>query len=54
MAPESELLKDAEGCAPAQDILARHGYKQELKREVGWFSSFANFPFPGTEVRRDG
>ncbi len=27
--------------SPAQDALTRHGYKQELKREIGWFSSFA-------------
>jgi len=27
--------------AGSQDALARHGYKQELKREMGWFSSFA-------------
>src|ERR1700740_702665 len=27
--------------AAAPDVLARHGYKQELKREMGWFSSFA-------------
>src|SRR5215470_4992468 len=27
--------------AGSQDVLARHGYKQELKREMGWFSSFA-------------
>lgn len=27
--------------AGSQDLLARHGYKQELKREIGWFSSFA-------------
>lgn len=25
----------------AQDALARHGHKQELKREIGWFSSFS-------------
>lgn len=25
----------------SQDALSRHGYKQELKREIGWFSSFA-------------
>jgi amino acid transporter len=24
----------------SQDALSRHGYKQELKREIGWFSSF--------------
>src|SRR5579862_6318502 len=23
------------------DVLAQHGYKQELNREIGWFSSFA-------------
>jgi len=27
--------------AGSQDVLARHGYKQELKREMGWFSSFS-------------
>ena len=26
---------------PPEDVLARHGYKQELKREIGWFSSFS-------------
>jgi len=25
----------------SQDTLTRHGYKQELKREIGWFSSFS-------------
>lgn len=25
----------------SEDALVRHGYKQELKREMGWFSSFA-------------
>lgn len=29
------------GQSGSQDVLARHGYKQELKREMGWFSSFA-------------
>src|SRR5579863_6787485 len=27
--------------AASPDVLAQHGYKQELKREMGWFSSFA-------------
>jgi amino acid transporter len=25
----------------SQDALTRHGYKQELRREIGWFSSFS-------------
>jgi amino acid transporter len=25
----------------SQDALTRHGYEQELKREIGWFSSFS-------------
>lgn len=30
----------SESSSPTQDVLPLHGYKQELKREIGWFSSF--------------
>ena len=39
MNPEKAPL--TRNSSPAtQDLLALHGYKQELKREIGWFSSF--------------
>jgi amino acid transporter len=34
-------LSDDPTLSPAQEALSRHGYKQELKREIGWFSSFS-------------
>src|SRR5579863_168973 len=34
-------LSDDSTLSPAQEALSRHGYKQELKREIGWFSSFS-------------
>ena len=40
MHAEKRLTETITG-AGSQDVLARHGYKQELKREMGWFSSFA-------------
>lgn len=38
---QKEQGTQAISAAGSQDALARHGYKQELKREMGWFSSFA-------------
>ena len=40
---KSEDIPSPDSTVPAsqQDVLARHGYKQELKREIGWFSSFS-------------
>jgi len=40
MRDEKQVTQTMTG-AGSQDVLARHGYKQELKREMGWFSSFA-------------
>ena len=40
MGPENELPDNSTPLFP-QDVLSRHGYKQELKREIGWFSSFS-------------
>lgn len=42
MKPENGLPENPALPPPQpQDALTRHGYKQELKREIGWFSSFA-------------
>jgi amino acid transporter len=41
MNPENPPPEIPVPSAPGQDALTRHGYKQELKREIGWFSSFA-------------
>jgi len=40
MTPENGLPENPTPSS-AQDALTRHGYKQELKREIGWFSSFS-------------
>lgn len=34
-------MKAATVSSEPEGALARHGYKQELKREIGWFSSFS-------------
>jgi amino acid transporter len=38
---DTDRVTQAGPSSGSQDVLARHGYKQELKREMGWFSSFA-------------
>jgi amino acid transporter len=40
MQDKKQVSQMVTGAGPP-DVLARHGYKQELKREMGWFSSFA-------------
>ncbi len=40
MTPENGLPQNSSS-STAQDALTRHGYKQELRREIGWFSSFS-------------
>jgi len=41
MNPENGPSEDSAQSPPPATVLALHGYKQELKREIGWFSSFA-------------
>lgn len=41
MDSENRLARPAGLSRDHEDTLARHGYKQELKREIGWFSSFS-------------
>ena len=39
--PEPSQISQTTRAPGSPDVLAQHGYKQELKREMGWFSSFA-------------
>jgi amino acid transporter len=36
-----EQISQTAASAGSPDVLAQHGYQQELNREIGWFSSFA-------------